>query len=119
MNGLPEEWLRIASEDLKVAKLLFEEEIWSHVCFNAQQAAEKGLKALIELKKAVPKTHDLKELSREAEKCGFDLEEFRAQFDFLNQFYTSTRYPFLTAVLPHGIPGRKQAQQAWRAWTIF
>lgn len=112
MNELPNEWLRLASEDLKTAELLFREEIWSHVCFHTQQAAEKGLKALIESRKEVPKIHDLIELSREAEGCGFNPGPFREHFDYLNQFYTSTRYPFLTAVLPHGIPGRKEAQKA-------
>ena len=112
MSGLPEEWLRLAFEDFKVAGLLFKESIWSHVCFHAQQAAEKGLKALIETKEEVPKIHDLLELTSEAEKHGFDLKKFQTYFEYLNQFYTSTRYPFLTAVLPHGVPGRKEAKQA-------
>ena len=70
------------------------------------------MKALIESRKEVPKIHDLPELATEAGKCGFDLKDFHDYFGYLNQFYTSTRYPFLTAVLPHGIPGRREAEQA-------
>ena len=112
MSELPKEWLRLALEDSKTAQVLFKESIWSHACFHAQQAAEKGLKALVETRKEVPKVHDLPELASEAEKCGFDLKMFHDYFGYLNQFYTSTRYPFLTAVLPHGIPGHKEAEQA-------
>ena len=112
MNALPNEWLRLAREDHKTAEALFKEEIWSHVCFHAQQAVEKGLKALIESRKEVPKIHDLLELANEAGQCGFDVVQFRSYLSYLNQFYTSTRYPFLTAVLPHGIPGPKEAQEA-------
>ncbi len=112
MNGLPKEWLRLAQEDLDVARLLFEEKRWSHVCFHAQQAAEKGLKALIENKKLVPKLHDLVKLAQEVIQCGYKVEQFQPQFYFLNQFYTSTRYPFLTTVMPQGIPGKKEAKQA-------
>ena len=112
MNDLPKEWLRLALEDSKTAQVLFKESIWSHSCFHAQQAVEKGLKALLESRKEVPKIHDLLELASQTKKCGFNLEEFHEYFSYINQFYTSTRYPFLTAVLPHGIPGRKEAQQA-------
>ena len=112
MNALPDEWLRFAQEDHKTAQALFKEEIWSHVCFHAQQAVEKGLKALIECRKEVPKIHDLLELANESQKCGFDIGQFRPYFNYLNQFYTSTRYPFLTAVLPDGIPGSKEAEEA-------
>lgn len=74
MSGLPKEWFRLASEDFKTAQILFKESIWSHVCFHAQQAVEKGLKSLIESRKEVPKIHDLLELTTEAEKCGFDVK---------------------------------------------
>lgn len=94
MTGLPKEWFRLALEDSKTAQVLFKESIWNHVCFHAQQAVEKGLKALIESQKEVPKIHDLFELASEAEKCSFGLKEFHDYFGYLNQFYTSTRYPF-------------------------
>lgn len=119
MSELDKEWLRLALEDSKTAQVLFKESIWSHACFHAQQAVEKGLKALIESRKEVPKIHDLLELAIQAEKCGFDLKNSHDYFGYLNQFYTSTRYPFLTAVLPHGIPGRKEAEQALRELDDF
>lgn len=119
MNALPKEWLRLAREDLEVAEILFNEKRWAHVCFHAQQAAEKGLKALIENKKQVPKLHDLIKLAQEADWCGYDVKSFDSYFNFLNQFYTSTRYPFLTTVLPHGVPGKKEAEQALRELKDF
>lgn len=119
MSELPKEWLRLALEDSKTAQVLFKESIWSHACFHAQQAVEKGLKALIESRKEVPKIHDLLELATEAERYGFDLKNFHDYFGYLNQFYTSTRYPFLTAVLPHGIPGRKEAENTLRELDDF
>jgi len=80
MSELPKEWLRLALEDSKTAHVLFKESIWSHACFHAQQAVEKGLKALIESRKEVPKIHDLPELATEAGKCGFDLKDFHDYF---------------------------------------
>ena len=74
MKSLPEEWLRLAHEDFLSAKILYKEAVWNHVCFHAQQAAEKSLKALLETKKRVKKIHDLLELAGEAKKAGFDLE---------------------------------------------
>ncbi len=112
MNALPKEWFRLALEDFKTAQVLFEEGIWNHVCFHAQQAVEKGLKAMIESKKEVPRIHDLLELASVARKSGFTVENFQEYFNYLNQFYTSTRYPFLMAMLPHGSPGRREAEQA-------
>ena len=59
--GSPADWLRHARSDLALAgvrktrKLLYE-----HLCFHAQQAAEKALKAvLVHHKIRVPKSHDL------------------------------------------------------------
>ena len=56
MSGLPKEWLRLALEDSKTAQVLFKESIWSHACFHAQQAVEKGLKALIESSTSISAT---------------------------------------------------------------
>jgi len=82
MNALPKEWLRLASEDYRTAQILFKESVWNHVCFHAQQAAEKGLKALIETKGDVPKVHDLLMLAngvpgrKEAEQALDGLNDF-------------------------------------------
>lgn len=55
-------WLRFAAEDLATAERLLEVD-WApprHVCFFAQQAAEKALKAaLMHQRQDFPFTHDL------------------------------------------------------------
>ncbi len=119
MKPLPKEWLRLAEEDLLSATSLYKDGIWNHVCFHAQQASEKGLKALLETKGTVKKIHDLLELSQEARKLGYNLDTFLLQFEYLNQFYTSTRYPFLIAMLPGGTPGRKEADRALTGLSEF
>jgi HEPN domain-containing protein len=59
--GSPEDWLRHAQSDLALAqarktrRLLYE-----HLCFHAQQAAEKAIKAVLVAKgTALHRTHDL------------------------------------------------------------
>jgi HEPN domain-containing protein len=59
--GSPQHWLRHARSDLalcgmpKTRSILFQ-----HLCFHAQQAAEKALKAVLVAKGVrFPKTHDL------------------------------------------------------------
>lgn len=62
-----ETWLRYAREDLQAAEgMLDERELVAprHVCFHAQQAAEKGLKAtLIARQISFDPTHDLERLA--------------------------------------------------------
>lgn len=45
-EGSPDDWLEHAASDLKVARLAHEEILSEHVCFHAQQAAEKAIKAV-------------------------------------------------------------------------
>ena len=56
-------WLRYASDDLDVANELLDAGRTRHVCFVAQQAAEKALKAALVLEGIdVPYVHDLNAL---------------------------------------------------------
>ena len=56
-------WLRYASEDLDVASELLGGRRTRHVCFLAQQAVEKALKAALVLENIdVPYVHDLNAL---------------------------------------------------------
>ncbi len=55
-------WLAKARTDLRMVQMVFAggEPMWDQVCFHAQQAGEKALKALLTaLGEAVPRTHDL------------------------------------------------------------
>lgn len=105
-------WLQLAEEDLKVAKILLREGIYNHVCFHSQQCAEKSLKALIEEKSKIPKEHRLLKLFRICKELGYDLEPYRGHMEFLDKFYTSTRYPFIIGMLPTGIPSQGDAETA-------
>lgn len=55
------EWLRDAEGDLALATVKKTRAIrYAHLCFHAQQAAEKSLKAVyLALGKEIPRTHDL------------------------------------------------------------
>ena len=62
--GSPDEWMKYARADLVFARLpLPTGGLYEQLCFHAQQAAEKALKALlVQLGIAVPKTHNLQGL---------------------------------------------------------
>ncbi len=57
-------WIRKADGDLRVAQIcLNARESYDAVCFHSQQAAEKFLKAFLELKGLlIPKTHQIEQL---------------------------------------------------------
>lgn len=112
MKEQSRKWLDFAGEDLKMAELAFKERIYNQVCFHSQQAAEKSLKALIEEKRKVPKEHRLPKLFRICEELGYNLEKSQEEFEFLDKFYTSTRYPFIVGILPEGFPTKADAERS-------
>ena len=59
--GSPQDWLRHARSDLALARGRKSELILSeHLCFHAQQAAEKAIKAvLLANQVALPRSHDI------------------------------------------------------------
>ncbi len=89
-----ERWLRFASEDLNIA----EDELAArrgrprHVCFNAQQAAEKALKARYVARQVqYPFVHDLDEL---ADGLGEEVSAVTtAELVWLSQGAKAPRYP--------------------------
>ena len=62
--GSPADWLRIARSDLALAGIPAQGEILREtLCFHAQQAVEKSLKAvLVDMGVAFPKTHSIERL---------------------------------------------------------
>ena len=62
--GSPEDWLRHARSDLALARSRASEEVLlESLCFHAQQAAEKAIKAMLVGHGAqVPRTHSLRML---------------------------------------------------------
>ena len=64
------------------------------LCFNAQQAAEKAIKAvLIALEVRFPYAHDLSELLRLVEQSGQALPEHIRQAARLSDYAVEARYP--------------------------
>lgn len=93
--NLPADWLRHAQSHLIRAKQPRQEGVlWEHLCFDAQQAAEKALKAVLASRQvAFPHTHDLTnllDLLREVEQTVPD--EFRAAA-VLTPYAVQSRYP--------------------------
>jgi HEPN domain-containing protein len=63
-NGSPDHWLRYAQADLDLARVpLPKRGMYEQLCFLAQQAAEKSIKAiLVSAGVEFPRTHDLQAL---------------------------------------------------------
>jgi len=92
----PREWLNRARSNLMVAEAegpgIYPEDL----CFNAQQAAEKAIKALlIQHNVEFPYVHDLAELLTSLERAGHEIPEAIRQAERLTRFAVFTRYPGL------------------------
>ncbi len=102
-------WFEQARWDLKAAgdsKALGNYE-WA--CFQAQQAAEKALKATILAAGAAhPTTHSVRILVAECERLDPRFAELRPAAE-LDQFYAPTRYP---DALPGDVPHAYYAEEA-------
>jgi HEPN domain-containing protein len=92
----PIAWINLAEEDWQLAKSLLRRKRPSptHICFHAQQSAEKYLKALlISAHVSFPKTHDLGTLNTLCEKAGIKTNLSMEDLDLLSDFAVSSRYP--------------------------
>jgi HEPN domain-containing protein len=110
-------WLRYAHEDLTTAELLSRtpEAIPRHVCFLAQQAAEKALKAvLVFLDNDVPLTHNL-DILRDTISEAWQLKEDHPDLVNLSFWAVEARYP---TELPDPTPedASVAVQQARAVW---
>lgn len=89
-------WLRKAAEDGAVilALIALESPPYSMVCYHAQQAAEKTLKAFLVSKGLnPPRTHDLVRLLSLCQGAGIGPSEITDDCEFLLRFAASSRYP--------------------------
>ncbi len=92
----PEEWMAHALSDLNLARLGQEKEDILHeqICFHAQQAVEKALKAVLLFNKVdFPLTHDLDDLLDIAENAGIPLPTEIMDVGILTPYAVETRYP--------------------------
>ena len=90
----PREWLRLARGDLVIASANLPDAPPELLCFHAQQAAEKAIKAvLIEMRVAFPFTHDLGRLLELVQSdAPADLADAALE---LTDYASRTRYPFV------------------------
>lgn len=94
--GSPEEWMQFAESDLRLARLAAQDQSIrpEQVCFHAQQAAEKAIKAILRSRQAdFPLTHDIELLLRLAEEAGIGLPEGIRAAGRLTPYAVETRYP--------------------------
>lgn len=96
------EWLLHAASDVALAIAGQKEKgVLPHqICFHAQQAAEKALKAvLLHHKIEFPLTHDLTQLLGLLEEAGIPVPPDFSAVDTLTPYAVETRYPgSLTAI---------------------
>jgi len=108
LKPLAEEWLSKADEDLRVAEreLAAEPPAFAAVCFHAQQAVEKAMKALlVNFGVDFPRTHDLKFL--------LDLLKSKTPaFNDLEEGLTNLSVSAVEVRYPGGKPDRRLAETA-------
>jgi HEPN domain-containing protein len=91
----PREWLNRARSNLAKAKVKRKGVYLEDLCFDAQQAAEKAIKAvLIKQDVKFPYIHDLAELLTLADETGIKIPKSMRMAGELSKFAVFTRYPF-------------------------
>jgi HEPN domain-containing protein len=90
----PHEWLNRARSNLARAKSHVPDAYLEDFCFDAQQAAEKAIKAVFICRgEQFPFVHDLEKLLGMLEKHGLKIPKYVWEADELSQFAAVTRYP--------------------------
>jgi HEPN domain-containing protein len=94
----PAEWMRRARSNLVRAKRDrgLAEVLYEDLCFDAQQAAEKAIKAVL-VRRAVPfpKTHAVTQLLTLAQRSGVEVPDEIRSAGRLTRYAVITRYPGL------------------------
>ena len=90
----PREWIRRAKSNLTIASKFDPQVELADLCFEAQQCAEKGIKAiLLKRGQSFPFTHDLHKLLRLLEQGGLRVPQYVKGSTELTQYAHVTRYP--------------------------
>ena len=90
----PSQWLKRALSSLAKARQRAPEILFEDLCFDAQQAAEKAIKAMLINRRAdFPYTHNLSELLTLLEKTGCPVPDSIKQAEVLTDYAVGTRYP--------------------------
>ena len=117
----PREWLRRARSNLAHARAISPEVCLEDLCFDAQQAAEKAVKAVfIHRRERFPYIHELERLLDLLERNGLRIPKYIREADELSPFAVVTRYPWknghrnTTQVSPRCPPRRSALRWAER-----
>ena len=96
--GKPKDWLRRAKGNLARAKQTKPRDaFWEDLCFDAQQAAQKAIKAVLVFRQLeFRKTHDLRGLFTLLDASGNPIPEEIREADQLTDYAVETRYPGLS-----------------------
>ena len=90
----PREWLNRANSNLARARSVIPDVALEDYCFDAQQAAEKAIKAIfVDRGESFPYIHDLDKLLRLLERNGFKVPKYVNDAKELTQYAHLTRYP--------------------------
>ena len=95
---IPHEWVRRARSNLARARAgrNVPDVLYEDLCFDAQQAAEKAIKALLVHRQVrFPKTHDLLNLLTLLDQKGVAIPAEIREADALTHYAVETRYPGL------------------------
>lgn len=103
-------WFKQGEKDLESAKDSLKTSHYEWACYQAQQAAEKCLKAILYAKgvRAIL-THSIKDLLRKVSKYQKDFLELLEYGTFLDAFYLTTRYP--NALVGESIPAEYYSRE--------
>ncbi len=93
MSRRHQDWLQQARRDLKAARDSASAENYEWACFQAQQSAEKALKALLRFHNLEPKGHTLIALLQQASAFASPPEGFESVARELDRHYIQPRYP--------------------------
>ena len=100
----PAEWLRRARSNLARARAdrSLPDVLYEDLCFDAQQAVEKCLKALLVYRKVpFPKTHAIADLLTLVQQSGIDVPEGIRDAGELTEYAVEARYPGLFEDVTH------------------
>jgi HEPN domain-containing protein len=107
----PREWLNRARSNLAHARAISSEVLLEDLCFDAQQATEKAVKAVfIHRRERFPYVHQLDELLDLLENNGLKIPKYVREAEELSPFAAVTRYP--------GVAGAVTQRQYRRAIRI-
>ncbi|MBE3598356.1 MAG: HEPN domain-containing protein [Limnochordaceae bacterium] len=111
-----ERWLSTAERDMETARWLRGGEFFNTACFQAQQAAEKALKAILfSLGERGVRGHSSVALLNRCVTLVPEMERLRPDCRVLDRYYIPTRYPdALPDENPHEAFGAEDADDAIR-----